>query len=152
MKFYDRLSALFWLAFSVAIFVHSLRIGMGTLYNPGMGFIAFGASGIMGILSIILFFQSMMADNETKVAVSPFADLLLLRISSVLAVILLYIFFLKPLGYLIDTFLLMTSLFIIVGLRRWWQVIPSSALVSLATYYLFYKIFNCPFPSGLFSF
>ena len=117
-----------------------------------MGFLAFGASGIMGILSIILFFQSLMSSDETEVSVSPFADIMLLRISSVLGVILLYIFFLKPLGYLVDTFLLMSILFIIVGLRKWWQVIPFSAVISIATYFLFYKIFSCPFPPGLLSF
>jgi hypothetical protein len=32
----------------------SLRLGIGTPKNPGMGFLTFGASGILGILSMIL--------------------------------------------------------------------------------------------------
>ena len=151
MRFNNRVSALFWLAFSFGIIYQSLKMGIGTLYNPGMGFIAFGASGIMGILSIILFFQSLMSREEDEV-ISPFADLLLSRIFSVLGVIFVYIIFLKTLGYLIDTFLLMASLFIIVGHRKWLQLIPFSALISLATYYLFFKIFNCPFPPGFLAF
>lgn len=152
MRFYDRVSALFWLAFSVGIISQSLKMGIGTLHNPGMGFIAFGASGIMGILSMILFFQSLMSREEEDEAISPFADLLLSRIFFVLGVIFVYIIFLKTLGYLIDTFLLMASLFIIVGHRKWLQLIPFSALISLVTYYLFFKIFNCPFPPGLLAF
>ena len=152
MRFYDRASALFWLAFSVAVFIQSLRIGIGTLNNPGMGFITFGASGIMGILSIILFFQSLRGTGETEEMVSPFSGLLLSRVFSVLGVIFVYIILLKTLGYLIDTFLLMASLFFITGLRTWWQFIPFSAFTSLVSYYLFFKIFNCPLPQGILSF
>lgn len=152
MKAYDLGSALFWLAFSIAVFIHSLRMGIGTLNNPGMGFIAFGASGIMGILALILFLQSLIRNTEGTEVVSPFSGILLSRVIFVLGTIFLYIIFLKPLGYLIATFLLMSTLFLIVGYRQWWQFVPFSALISLVTYYVFFKLFSCPFPPGLLSF
>ena len=52
MKTLDLASSLFWLFVSIAVFVESLRLGIGTLRSPGMGFMTFAASGILGILSL----------------------------------------------------------------------------------------------------
>ena len=49
MKLYDQTSSLFWLLVSVAVFIESIRLGIGDLHNPGRGFLTFGASGILGI-------------------------------------------------------------------------------------------------------
>jgi len=58
MKTLDRTSSLFWLLVSILVFAESIRIGLGTVKNPGMGFMTFGASGILGVLSLVLFFQA----------------------------------------------------------------------------------------------
>ena len=54
----DQTSSLFWLLVSISVFVESLRLGIGTPQNPGMGFMTFGASGILGILSLLLFLKA----------------------------------------------------------------------------------------------
>ncbi len=67
MNTYDRGSSLFWLCFAVFILVESLLLGIGTLHNPGMGFLAFGASGLLGILSLILFFQTIYKKEKSNI-------------------------------------------------------------------------------------
>ena len=47
MKTYDRRTGLFWLALSISVFIESLRLGIGTLHNPGKGFMAFGGFWII---------------------------------------------------------------------------------------------------------
>ena len=42
MKRNDQRSSLFWLLLSIAIVIESLRLGIGTPRNPGMGFMSFG--------------------------------------------------------------------------------------------------------------
>ena len=151
MKALDQTSSLFWLLVSLSVFIESLRLGIGTLHNPGRGFLTFGASGILGILSLILFFQASL--KKEKVEAQPFfAGLLWKRILLVLIVLILYSRLMPVLGYLISTFLLMTSLFLILERKKIVFVFVSSILATVVTYLVFSKWLNCQFPDGLFGF
>lgn len=152
MRAYDRASAVFWLFFSVAVLIQSIRMGVGTLSNPGMGFMACGASGIMVLLSLILLLQSFQGGKVREESARPFTGLLLGRVVGFMIAVLLYILFLPSLGYLVATFLLMDCLLLMVGRRNWILLIIFPALTSLVSYYVFAKLFQCPFPAGILSF
>ena len=148
---YDRWTSLFWLALSIAVCFESLRLGFGTLHNPGMGFMAFGTSGLLGILSLILFLQTFFREEEAKIK-PLFSGTLWKRVIVVLIALAIYARFMPEAGYVIATFLLMSSLFWIVRGQKWWWVLVSSLLSTLASYYVFLKWLNCQFPEGLFGF
>ncbi len=149
MKVYDQTSSLFWLLVSISVLVESLRLGIGTLHNPGMGFLTFGASGILGILSLSLFLQSSLRKEKRKVQ-PLFEGKFWKRIVFVLALLIVYSRIMPVLGYLISTFLLMTCLFWILERKRMVLVFVSSILTTLITYFVFSKWLNCQFPDGLF--
>jgi hypothetical protein len=151
MRTLDRTSSLFWLLVSLSVFFESLRLGIGTAKNPGMGFLTFGASGILGILSIILFLRASIQKGKTK-AQPLFAGKLSKRILFVLVLLIAYSRVMPILGYLISTFLLMTFLFWIFERKRIVWVLGSSVLTTLLTYFVFSKWLNCQFPDGLFGF
>jgi hypothetical protein len=151
MKTLDQTSSLFWLLVSVSVFIGSLRLGIGSLHNPGMGFLTFGASGILGVLSLILFLQATLRKEEVKAA-PFFAGPLWKRILLVLIALILYSRLMSVLGYLISTFLLMTFLFLILERRKMVFVFVSSILATVVTYFVFSKWLNCQFPDGLFGF
>ncbi len=151
MKSLDQTSSLFWLLVSVAVLVESIHLGVGSLPNPGMGFLTFGASGILGILSLILFIQASL--QEQKIKVSPFpGGILWQRLLFVVIALVLYSWAMPELGYLISTFVLMTLLFWVLEKKRIGLVLISSLLSTLATYLVFSKWLNCQFPDGLFGF
>ena len=60
MKTLDLTSGLFWLFFSSLAFVGSLRMGIGTVESPGMGFMPAAASALLGILSLVLLVKTIM--------------------------------------------------------------------------------------------
>jgi putative tricarboxylic transport membrane protein len=151
MKTFDQTSSLFWLLVSIAVFIESLRLGIGTLHNPGMGFLTFSASGILGILSLILFLQASLRRKEMKTA-PLFAGPLWKRVLLVVMALIVYSKFMPVLGYLISTFLLMITLFWILERRKIRFVFVSSILATLVTYLVFSKWLNCQFPHGLFGF
>ncbi len=151
MRTLDRTSSLFWLLVSVAVFVESIRLGIGRLHNPGRGFITFGASGILGILSIFLFLRASLEKEEIK-AEPLFAGILWQRIVIVLIALALYAWAMPVLGYLISTFVLMTLLFWVLEKNKTGWVFVSSFLSTLVTYFVFSKWLNCQFPDGLFGF
>ncbi len=148
MNIYDRGSSLFWLFFSVFVFIGSLRLGIGTLRNPGMGFLAFGASGLLGILSLILLLQAIR--KKAEIHIQPiFAGVFWKRVIFILVALLIYSQILPLGGYLITTFLLMGSLFWIVEQRKIGWSLILSFLTTLITYFVFSKWLNCQLPDGL---
>ena len=151
MKTLDQTSSLFWLLVSIAVFIESLRLGIGTANNPGKGFLTFAASGILGILSLILFIQASLRKKEIKTG-PFFASPLWKRVLLVLVALIAYSKFMPVLGYLISTFLLMVTLFWILERRKIGFVFVSSVLATFVTYLVFSKWLNCQFPQGLFGF
>ena len=152
MRTYDLISSGFWFFFSTVVLIQSIRMGVGTLGNPGMGFMACGASGTMALLSLILLIQTFIKGKGKEEPARPFAGLLLGRVGGFVIAVLIYILLLPSLGYLVTTFLLLACLLVIVGRRQWWLLILFPALSSLVSYYVFAKIFQCPFPAGILSF
>ena len=152
MRTYDLASAAFWFFFSTIVLVHSIRMGVGSLGNPGMGFMACGASGIMALLSLILLIQTFIRGKGAEESVHPFAGLMLGKVVGFVIAVLFYILLLSSLGYLIATFLLMACLLLIVGRRKWSLLILFPALSSLVSYYVFAKLFQCPLPMGILGF
>jgi hypothetical protein len=151
MNIYDRGSSLFWLLFSVFVFIESLRLGIGTLRNPGMGFLAFGASGLLGILSLILLLQAIF--KKVEIHIQPiFAGILWIRVIFILVALLIYSQVLPFGGYLVTTFFLMGSLFWIVEQQKIGRSLILSFLTTLITYFVFSKWLNCQFPEGLLGF
>ena len=150
MKKSDVGSSIFWLVFSIVVFIESMRIGTGTLEEPGMGFINFGASGLLGILSLTLLLKAILKKEEVKVD-SLFAGKLWERVLFVLIALLTYSELMPLAGYLLSTFLLMCFLFWIVKGQRWFWVLISSFLITITSYFIFSKWLNCQFPEGLFG-
>ena len=151
MKAYDRGSSLFWLLLSAYACIESLRMGIGTPRKPGMGFMTFGAAGILGVFSLILFVKASFEKEGDKVA-SAFSGILWKRVLFVLIVIVCYGKFMPYLGYLLSTSLLMFFLFFILKGTRWWWAVGSSLLTTFFTYYIFSIGLKCQFPRGLFGF
>ena len=151
MKTLDQTSSLFWLLVSILVFAESLRIGIGTVQNPGMGFVAFGASGILGILSLVLFLQASLRKEDTP-SKPLFARTLWRRVLFVLLALTVYARVMPELGYLISTFLLMSLLFWVLERGRIGFVLLYSLLATIFTHLVFSKWLNCQFPHGLFGF
>lgn len=148
MRIYDQVSSLCWLLLSVAVCIESLRLGVGTLRHPGMGFMAFGVSLLLGILSLALFSLSTLKPEEAKI--EPFfSGRYWKRVLLVLLTIIAYAELMPLGGYLISTFLLMSFLFWIVKGQLGWVLILSS-LTTLITYCVFSVWLKCQFPSGIF--
>ena len=151
MKTLDQTSSLFWLLVSILVFAESLRIGIGTLHNPGMGFMTLGASGILGILSLVLFLQASVRKEDLRHK-PLFAGTMWRRILFVLLVLTVYARVMPVLGYLISTFLLMNLLFWVLERMRIWFVPLYAFLATLFTHFVFSKWLNCQFPRGFFGF
>ncbi len=71
----DQSSSLFWLAIGIGIALFSLKYGIGTLHEPGPGFITFFAGAILTLLSLSLFFSSLRDQEDERGLQSLWAGL-----------------------------------------------------------------------------
>jgi hypothetical protein len=141
----DRAGSLFWLCVAVAVAVASFRMGLGTIRTPSIGFMPFGAAVLLGLLSIVSFFQA----RERAEKTAPFfRGTFWIRVTLVFAALLVYAQTIPLLGYNITTFLLMTFLFWVVERQKAWKVVTYALLTTVITYYVFSKWLNCQFPVG----
>ncbi len=151
MKTLDQTSSLFWLLVSILVFVESIRLGIGNVHSPDMGFMTFGASGILGILSLYQFIRASL-QKEKGLAEPLFAGKFWKRVALVILSLIVYARLMPWFGYLIGTFLLMTTLYWLLERKKLWLVLAASFVTTLITYLVFSKWLNCQFPDGLFGF
>jgi putative tricarboxylic transport membrane protein len=151
MRTLDQASSIFWLLVSLAVFVESTRLGVGSLHDPGMGFLTFGASGILGLFSIALFVSATLRKGEAK-SEAFFSGPYWKRVIFVLFALAVWSWIMPEAGYLLSTFALTFILYWILERKKIWAVLLSSVLTTGITYLVFSKWLNCQFPQGLFGF
>ncbi len=138
------------LLFSVAVATGSYRLGLGSFRHPGPGFITFGASSILGLLALHLCLKAFIAKDRTENL--SFSAKRFVRVVLVFMTITSYIILLEPVGYVLATFLLLGSLFRILGKGKLVLSIVGAAFATFLSYIVFSYYLAIQFPKGLFRF
>lgn len=143
----DKATSIFWLGVSAVVAVASFRLGLGNFSMPGSGFTPFGASVLLGILSIVCFFQEK-AGKRSEDTGPLFRGTLWPRIILVFVALFAYAQLIPYGGYSATTFLLMVFLFWIAGQKQVWKVVLYAFITTILSYYVFSKWLNLQFPIG----
>ena len=150
MTKYDRISTLFLVGLAIAVSLESIRIGPGSLSNPGPGLIPLGCGLVLGILSLVGFFRTfvrpsseVLRENAVKLGGSTIAAL---------ASMLVFAFLIDTLGFLIVTFLWMGFVCRWIGRLGWKVTIFTSVVTPFCTWLLFVYLLEIRFPRGILSF
>ena len=152
MRNTDQSSSLFWLVVAIGIVLLSLKYGVGTLHEPGPGFITFSAGAILMVLSLALFVSNFRDQAERSNLRSLWAGLETGKVLYVLLLLVGYVFILKPVGFLISTFLLLFLLFRVKESYRLKMVLVMSFLVTAGSYLVFEIWLKAQLPKGVFGF
>ena len=144
---------IFWIVLGLIICILSWQFDLGSLVEPGPGFVAF-VSGLfisgIGLAMILSRIFSKEARRSGPDATSPFQAVAWSRLTYALVLLLAYILFFDILGFVVATFLLMWSMSFDRERKNW----VSSLLFSLITVIISYLIFevwlSCQLPRGVF--
>jgi hypothetical protein len=150
MPKFDSISSLFLVGVALAISIESIRLGTGTLSNPGPALFPLVCGLVLGILGLIVFVRSRkrflkkqdglwQAKNEMKV---------ILILTSMIS----YPFFMQVLGFIVVTLLWMFFVCRGIGKIGWKASIFISVVTTFACYYLFAHFLIIRFPRGVFGF
>ncbi len=143
-----RLSPFFWLLFAVVVSVASYRLGLGSLREPGTGFMPFGAAVLLGLLSLVSSLQGPLRKGGSEKEPALFRGRYWPKVALAFAALLVYGQALPYGGFRITTFLLMVFLFGVVEKQRVWKIVVYSLIATAATYYVFSRALNLQFPTG----
>jgi len=147
---YDRMSTLFFVGLATAIVVESIRMGRGSLSNPGPGLIPLGCGLVIGTLSLIVFVGTFRTSpgeglRDKKIEFSW-------NIISALISMVVFGFLLNPLGFYTATFLWLGFVCRWIGRMGWKATIVLSAISTLSAWLLFGYLLEIRFPRGLMGF
>jgi putative tricarboxylic transport membrane protein len=148
----DRISGIFWLLFSVFISIGSYRLGLGSLHQPGPGFLFFWTAAAMGILSIAVIVRAWAGRKAEEPGGPIFGRENVLKIILVLLALFLYAFFMETLGFIPITLLLFIFLLGMIEKKRWSFAVLVSVVVTGVSYLVFEIWLKSQLPKGLLEF
>ncbi len=147
------LGSLFWLAFGLISIYGSTLLGLGTLREPGSGFLPFLAGCFIGIMSILVLLQSFMERKESRAKLaSIWEGVNWHRPLIITVVVLAFILILERLGFILSSFLLIFVLLKSVEKFSWGKAILIPVLTLGCTYLLFDVFLKSSLPRGFLGF
>ena len=149
MRTADIFSSLFWMAISLGICLGGYDLGLGSLTDPGGGFIFFWVGVIMAGLSGIVLIQAARQKAVRGEVKAIWAGVAYKKIIAVMAALFIYAYLLTPLGFLLANTLLMIFLFKAVEPQRWSMAVLWAVVSTLTAYGVFRLGLQCQLPSGL---
>ncbi len=165
MKRDELIVGLFLLIFGIVTTILSLNMDIGTFKAAGtglfpliLGILLIFLSGIYIIRPIIKNRKIILKkeksngkDTEEKKSFFKITDQTRQLIFCLVTIILATLF-LNLIGYLLTSLLIMISLLIILGMKKWYMIIIISSLTAIGSYLLFIKLLNITLPRGFIGF
>jgi putative tricarboxylic transport membrane protein len=145
----DSASAFFWIVVGILACYGATGLGLGSVTEPGVGFIFFWSGLILVVLSFAVLVQSLRSTEDTAQGT---AEISWPKIALVLLSLLLYGFFLERLGFVLSTFLLMSFLLGWIEGTNWARSLAVASAAALASYAIFELWLRIRLPKGTFGF
>lgn len=114
---------------------------VGTIKRPGVGFLPIISGTLLAILSLSEVIKSYLSKNDASKT-----DINWRKITVFFSGVILYLFLLKPIGYIFTTFGLLVFLTKLFGAKSWLKPLIFSILLSLGSYYLFAVLLQVQLP------
>ena len=153
MARFDRIFSFIWIALGVFQCTESLSLGLGSVMEPGTGFMPFVMGLVMIALAVALFLESSIEMRKRPTEkICLWSDVYWKRVAYITVIMLAYAVLLPKLGYLLDTFVVMVFLLKSGEPIKWPTAIFVGAMTAGVSYVLFGVWLNVSFPRGLLSF
>ena len=153
MARFDRIFSFIWIALGVFQCAESISLGLGSVMEPGTGFMPFAMGLVMIGLAIALFLESYFEmRKKPSQKVSLWSEVYWKRVVYITVIMLSYAVLLPKLGFLLDTFLVMVFLLKSGEPVKWPAAIVVGALTAVVSYVIFGVWLSVSFPAGILSF
>ena len=142
-------SAIFWVAVGILTCYGATRLGLGSVTEPGAGFIFFWSGLILVLLSLMVLVDSI---RSAEHMVGDMEKINWAKIALILLSLLLYAFFLERLGFVLTTFVLLSFLLGWIEGTNWARSLGVASAAALACFAIFELWLKIRLPKGIFGF
>ncbi len=152
MKRRDLISGIFWLAVGIMLSIWSTTYTIGSIVEPGPGFLPLGLGILLILLSLIVLLG---AKKSSPAAKSPSPSSIQggwKKVSYAVLVLIVTAFFFEKIGYLITFFLLMLLLMAGAGGQSWKRIFLTALFSAVGVYLVFVVLLEQPLPRGILRF
>jgi len=149
----DRASSIVWMGVGLLSIYGSFQLDLGTLREPGSGFLPFLAGSVICLMALIVFLQSFLQEKGFQVQISTLWKRHRWHRSAIVFLLLLgYILFLEWIGFLLTAFVMVLAMVKVVEKLSWGKALLISISASMVSYLAFVKILKAMLPKGLLGF
>jgi hypothetical protein len=134
--------SLFWMMVGALFAVGGVRLNLGTLHNPGPGFLPTIMAGILILFSLFGLLKGLIKPDKFVSRISW------TRHALAVAAMFLYGLLLGFIGFLVSTFILMFILFgfLTEHRRKWIPLFLYAAVTAFSSWLIFSVLLRVPFP------
>jgi putative tricarboxylic transport membrane protein len=143
-EFWSGLAAL---ALSIFVVERGFVLKMGTINDPGSGYVVVYAGALMVIFSLIILYGAIKDGGPTFL--SHWRDVLWTKPLVVIALLVAFTLVFETAGFLLSTMVLLVALLRGIDPVPWPRAIPIAILVPLICWYVLQKLLLIQLPSGV---
>ncbi len=145
----DRISGFFWLFFGMLVSIESARLGIGTLYKPGPGFVFFYAGIFVSIMALVILVRALAARSVKGLQEKIFGGQNIRKAAYVLIAVFVYALLMEKLGFIPVTLMLFLYILAVIERKRWYVALFTSVAVTAAAYLIFETALQSQLPKGI---
>jgi len=149
MKHRDLISGVFWLAIGMILSIWSSGYEIGSLVQPGPGFLPLGLGILLILLSLIVLLEAKKSSATGQAASLPSTAGGWKRVAYTVLVLILTASFYEKAGYLLTFFLLMMLLMAGAGGQSWKRILLVALFSTLGVHLVFVLLLGQPLPRGI---
>ena len=139
----------FLILVSIWIMVDSYKLTIGSLKDPGPGFLSFFAGSLMLILVLVNLKKTFLSSKKADGAISSYKNLM--RVVSTLAVAIITAVLFENLGYFVMGVFFLIMLMKVVNNEKWVRTLIITVFAMVMSYLIFIYILDVQLPSGPFG-
>lgn len=144
-------SSLFLMLLAVTVCIFAYRLSLYGHRGPGPGFMGFLTGAILFLLSLHLFLKNLFfSKNETGMGTAFLINWKLNLL--IIGMLIFYAATLEKIGFVLDTFLLISILFAVSKIMKWYVIMGSAMAIAIASYILFSILLGIGLPLGALNF
>ncbi|MGB9698977.1 MAG: tripartite tricarboxylate transporter TctB family protein [Thermodesulfobacteriota bacterium] len=145
----DALSGLFWMAIGLGVCWGGVDLELGTLHDPGSGFIFFWVGIIMIGLAAAILIRGIREKSPAAELRTIFAHVQWKKVLFVLGALIAYALTFYHLGFVLTTIFFLIFLFKAIEPQRWSIAIGGAILSALTAYAVFHWWLGTQLPQGI---
>jgi putative tricarboxylic transport membrane protein len=140
-------AGLFGVALSIFVVWSGYALKLGTINDPGSGYVMFYAGLLMILFSLFILYGAIKDGGPTFL--SLWRNVLWTKPMVVIALLVVFALLFETLGFLVSTILLLVALLRAIDPVPWSRAIPIAVLVPLLCWYVLDKLLLIQLPAGV---